>query len=132
MTSGKRLSMRRERTPFEIVILVVSALACAAVIGGLVWAKAVQGSGPADLSVSVAEPVRTSGGEVAYLVRVRNDGGETAENVVIAIRVGGRERRIEVLSVARADEEEATVLFPPGTTGPAGAEIESYNATTRG
>jgi uncharacterized protein (TIGR02588 family) len=121
----------RKRAPFELTILVVAILACAAVVGGLLYAKITEPSGPPALTATVARAGEQPPGAVAYTVTVRNDGGETAESVVVSVSIGNEQRELELTSIARADEEEATVLFPPGTTGEAQAEVESYKTTRR-
>lgn len=126
-----RRSLRRERTPFEKGVLAVSILAVGSIIAGLLLASTTGAEGPPDLRVSVAEtPINRSGG-VVYAVTVRNVGGETAANVVIEVVVGGESREIELVSVAKGDEEEASAIFPPGTSGTARASVLSYHRATR-
>jgi hypothetical protein len=89
-------------------------------------------SGPADLAVSIAGEPQRAGGGVVYQLTVRNKGGETAENVVIEAVIGSESREVTLLSVARGDEEQASVVFPEGATGPPQVQVLSYNSTTRG
>lgn len=44
-------------------------------------------------------------------------GGETAENVVLEVRVGEELRELEILSIAKNDEEKAITVFPPEMAG---------------
>ena len=129
--SAKR-GLRRKRTALELSVLVVSVIAIAAVIGGLIVASVTGGEGTPDLRTSVAVPGVEGSGGVVYKVLVENRGGESAENVVIEITLGSEMREIQILSVAKGDEEEASVVFPPGTTGKPTARVLSYHSTTRG
>ena len=112
--------------------MITSLLAIAAVVAGLIAASTSGGEGPPDLRTSVAPVGVERSGGVIYELTVENRGGATAENVVVEITVGEESREIEVLSVAKGDEESATVVFPPGTSGAAGAVVLSYHETTRG
>lgn len=122
----------RKRTPLELGVLVVAILATAAVVVGLIVSGLTGGGGGPDVR-ALARPTgeQRSGGAV-YELTIRNDGGETAENVVIEVTVGDEVREIELLSVAKGDDETATVIFPSGTSGDATAKILSYHASTRG
>jgi hypothetical protein len=131
MSPAKKRGVRRGRAPFELTILSVSIVACAAVIGGLITAKVTQPGGPAELHLAVTRANDYRGDEIAYLVVVRNDGGDSAQNVVVKVTVGEIEREVNLTSVARGDEEKALVLFPSDATGPPQAEVESFNKTTR-
>ena len=130
--SAKRTRLRRGRTALELSVLVVALVAIAAVITGLIVASVVGGEGPPDLRTSVAFPGTEGGGGIEYKVVVENRGGESAENVVIEITLGSETREIEILSVAKGDEEEASVVFPPGSTGRPTGRVLSYHSTTRG
>ncbi|MFA5889337.1 MAG: hypothetical protein WDA27_00040 [Actinomycetota bacterium] len=123
--------IRRERTPLEVAVLLVSAVAVAAIVIGLLLARIAGGNGPPDLRVSVAQtPIHRSGGAV-YAVIVRNVGGETAANVVIEVVVGEETREISLVSVAKGDDEEAAAVFPSGTSGEPRATVTSYHRATR-
>lgn len=119
-----------ERSPFEIGVLVAATAAIAAVVAGLILAGVQRVPDGPDLKATVARQGEASGG-VAYLVRVRNDGGRTAETVVVEVTVGEETREAQIFAVARKDEESAVVVFPPGTTGLAEAEIQSYAEPAR-
>ena len=130
--SKRRVQIRRGRTPLELSVLVASLVAIAVVVVGLVVAGVTGGEGPPDLKTSVDPVAVERSGGVVYQVAVENRGGESAENVVIEIVIGSETREIEILSVARGDQEEASVVFPPGTTGRSTARVLSYHSTTRG
>jgi uncharacterized protein (TIGR02588 family) len=122
----------RKRTPLELGVLIVSVLSVLAIVVGLVVSGITGGAGGPDLRAS-AEPTgeERSGGAV-YEVSIRNDGGETAENVVVEVTIGDQVREFELLSVAKGDEETATLIFPPGTSQDATVRILSYHSSTRG
>jgi uncharacterized protein (TIGR02588 family) len=124
-------SVRRDRTPLEMGILVVSILAVATIIVGLILAGASGGDGPPDLRVSVEENTSVRSGGVVYTVTVRNVGGDTATNVVIEVSVGDQVREVDLVSIAKGDEEVAAVVFPSGTSGEARTAVLSYHRTTR-
>ena len=130
--SRSRSRVRRGRTPLELAVLLVSLAAVASVVAGLIIASATGGEGPPDL-VAVARPtgLERSGGAL-YELLVRNQGGQTAENVVVEVTVGSETREVEILSVSKGDEEVASVVFPRGTDGTAEARVLSYHETTRG
>lgn len=121
----------RDRTPFEIGILVASLLAIVGVVIALLVSDLRVASGPPDLrvTVSVAGPTRSGG--VPYEVRVRNEGGQTAENVEIEVTVGTETRTLNFTAVTRSDEETGVVVFPSGTTGPATAKVQSFSEPAR-
>lgn len=130
MSRSKRQSLIRARTPFEVAMLALSGAAVLAILIALVTSGLSVPSGAPDLRVSVrAQPAR-SGGQ-PYVVSVRNVGGQTAESVTIEVTVGGQKREADLLAVARGDTERATVVFPPGVTGSATAEVLSYSETGR-
>ena len=122
----------RSRTLLENVVLAVSLVAVAAVVIGLVVAAVGGGDDGPDLRATVrATGLQRSGGAI-YEVEIRNVGGHTAENVVIEVTLGDEKRELEVLSVAKGDDETATVVFPPGASGTAAVRVLSYHETTRG
>ena len=123
---------RRTRTPFEIAVLVIAITAVALIVAGLVIARLTGESGPPDLRVTVRGTGEQGSGGDLYEVSIRNVGGETAENVVIEVTLGDETREVEILSVAKGDEEQATVVFPAGSTGAPSARVLSYHMTTRG
>lgn len=117
-------------TSFEVTVLVASIAAIVAVVAGLVVAGVQRVPEGPELKATVVRQGEASGG-VAYVVRVRNDGGRTAETVVVEVTVGEETREAQIFAVARSDEETAVVIFPPGTTGGASAEIQSYAEPAR-
>lgn len=120
------------RTPFEIGVLIVSLVATGAIVGGLIAFGVTSGPDIADLRVSVRDSGVHASGGVVFEVTVRNVGSKTAENVVVEVAAGEETRELELLSVSKGDEETATIVFPPGTSGPVTAQILSYHETTRG
>ena len=130
--SPAKKGARRARSRFETVVLVVSLAAVSSIVLGLVVTGVSGAKGEADLRASIrATGVLASGGEV-YELTIRNVGGETAENVVLEITLGGETRELELLSVSKGDDETASVIFPSGGTGTPLVEVLSYHETTRG
>lgn len=128
MSPAKRKAAKS--SPFEMAVLAASIIAIVAVVAGLVVAGIQRVPEGPELKATVVRQGDASGG-VAYLVRVRNDGGRTAEAVVVEVTVGDQTREAQIFAVARSDEETAIVVFPPGTTGEAGAQIQSYAEPAR-
>jgi uncharacterized protein (TIGR02588 family) len=124
--------VRRGRTTFELVVLILAIAATASVIGGLIASKVSGASGDTDIRANVRATGRQASGGVIYEVVIRNAGGKTAENVVLEVTLGEETRELEILSVSKGDEETATVVFPPGSTGTPDVEVLSYHMTTRG
>jgi uncharacterized protein (TIGR02588 family) len=130
--SKQQRGIRRGRTPLELGVLLVSVLAVLSVAGGLIAANLSGGEGPPHLRVTVHATGEQRSGGVVYEVTVRNLGGQTAENVIVEVTFGEESREVEILSVSKDDEEIASVVFPPGSTGSLGAHVLSYHETTRG
>ena len=130
MTKSKRQKLVRARTPFELSILIVAGLSVLAIVIALAVSGLSLPEGPPDLQVKVLPQQERSGG-IPYVVEVHNVGGETAESVTVEVTVGSEKREADLLAVARGDTERATVVFPPGTTGSAKAEILAYTETGR-
>jgi uncharacterized protein (TIGR02588 family) len=122
----------RKRTPLELGVLVVSILATAAVVVGLAVSAVTGGEGGPNVRATARPTGEERSGGAVYELTIRNDGGETAENVVIEVAVGDEVRELELLSVAKGDDETATVIFPSGTSEDATVRILSYHASTRG
>jgi uncharacterized protein (TIGR02588 family) len=124
--SGGR-GIRRERTPFEWALLVVSLGATMAVVAGLVVSGLAGPRGPADLRVTVVtEAGGPASGGRPYEVTVTNVGGTSAENVVIEITAGDVTREVNLDLVAKGDTESAAIVVPSDTAGPPHAEVVSY------
>ena len=117
--SKKPSSLRRERTPFEWVILAVSILAICAIAGGLVFYTFSLEGGPPSLKATI----RPASGD-ALTLRVENTGGTTAEEVVVNVRRGKEARAVSFRAVAKGDYEEATVTLPGGAR--ATSEVVAY------
>lgn len=120
--------IRRDRTPLEIGILVISLLAIVAVVVALLMSDLRVATGPPDLRATVRQAGAPRSGGVPYEVLVRNEGGETAQNVEIEVTVDSETRTLNLTAVTRGDEETGVVLFPSGTTGAARAEVQSYSS----
>jgi uncharacterized protein (TIGR02588 family) len=124
---GSRSSgRRRDRTPFEWALLLVSLAATLAVAVGLVVGGLAGPRGPADLRVTVADAGGQASGGRPLEVNVQNLGGTSAENVIIEITVGDVTREVNLDLVAKGDEESATVVVPNDAAGQPQAEVVSY------
>ncbi len=132
MTRAARSKLRRERTPFEIAVLVVALTATAAIVAGLVVAGLSGGKGGPNLVVSVGPAAEHRSGGIVFEIVVRNEGGATADNVTLEATLGEETREITIVSVAKGDEERAGVVFPPDATGTPTVRVLSYNSSTRG
>lgn len=123
--SGSR-GIRRERTPFEWALLVVSLAATLAVVAGLVVSGLAGPRGPADLRVTIADADEPASGGRPLEVTVTNLGGTSAENVIVQVTVGDVTREVNLDLVAKGDTESAAVVFPADAAGPPHAEVVSY------
>lgn len=123
--SGNR-GIRRERTPFEWVLLVVSLAATLAVVAGLVVSGLAGPRGPTDLRVTVADAGGPASGGRPLEVTVTNVGGTSAENVIVEVTVGDVTREVNLDLVAKGDTESAAVVVPADAAGPPHAEVVSY------
>jgi uncharacterized protein (TIGR02588 family) len=123
--SGNR-GIRRERTPFEWVLLVVSLAATLAVVAGLVVSGLAGPRGPADLRVTVADAGGPASGGRPLEVTVTNVGWTSAENVIVEVTVGDVTREVNLDLVAKGDTESAAVVVPADAAGPPHAEVVSY------
>ena len=122
--SGNR-GIRRERTPLEWALLLVSLAVTLAVVAVLVISGLTGPRGPADLRVTVADVESASGGR-AIEVTVTNVGGTSAANVLVEVTVGDVTREMNLDLVAKGDTESATVVVPTGATGEPHADVASY------
>jgi uncharacterized protein (TIGR02588 family) len=118
--------IRRERTPFEWTLLIISVTATLAVAVGLVVSGFTGPRGPADLRVSVTEAAEPASGGRPLEVTVTNVGGTSAENVIVEVTVGDVVREVDLDLVAKGDEESATVVLPTDAAGPSQAAVVSY------
>ena len=124
-SSGRR-GIRRERTPLEWALLVVSLAATLAVVAGLVVSGLAGPQGPADLRVSVADAGAPASGGRPLEVTVTNVGGTSAENVVVEVTVGDITREVNLDRVAKGDTESAAVVVPRDTVGTPQTDVVSY------
>lgn len=123
--SGSR-GIRRERTPLEWALLVVSLAATLAVVAGLVVSGLAGPNGPADLRVTIAAADEPASGGRPLEVTVANVGGTSAENVTVEVTVGDVTREVNLDLVAKGDTESAAVVVPVDAAGPPRAEVVSY------
>ena len=129
MTTRRAAASRgfgRERTAFELAVLVVSLAATLAVAAGLVVSELTGPSGPADLHVTIADADELASGGRPLEVTVRNVGGTSAENIVIEVTVGEVTREVNLDLVAKGDTESATVVVPADNPDPPHADVVSY------
>lgn len=124
-SSGRR-GIRRERTPFEWALLVLSLAATLAVVAGLTVSGLAGPRGPADLRVTVEDAGGPASGGRPLEVSVTNAGGTSAENIVVEVTVGDVTREVNLDLVAKGDTESAAIVVPAGTAGPPRAEVVSY------
>jgi uncharacterized protein (TIGR02588 family) len=124
--SSANRGVRRERSPFEWALLLVSLAATIAVIVGLAVSGLAGPRGPVDLRVTVTNAgVNASGGR-PFEVTVKNVGGTSAENVIIEVTVGDVTREVDIDLVAKGDTESTAVVFPADARGQPRAEVVSY------
>jgi uncharacterized protein (TIGR02588 family) len=123
--SGTR-GIRRERTPFEWALLVISLAATLAVVAGLVVSELAGPRGPADLRVTIADADEPASGGRSLEVTVTNVGRTSAENVIVEITVGEVTREVDLDLVAKGDTESAVVVVPADAAGAPHAAVVSY------
>lgn len=116
----------RDRSPFEIAVLVISAAAALTILAGLIVAGLRYGSGPPELRAKVT-PDQSANGSRTFEVSVANDGGTSALNVVVTVELGEEMREVQLDTVAKGDKESITVVFPGDISGSPVAEIQSYS-----
>jgi uncharacterized protein (TIGR02588 family) len=128
--SAKRTSasrgIRRERTPFEWMLLLASLAATLAVVVGLAVSGLAGPRGPADLRVSITEADGSASGGRPLEITVTNVGGTSAENVILEVTVGDVVREVDLDLVAKGDTESAAVVVPASAEGLPRAEVVSY------
>lgn len=120
-------SLKRDRTPFEWVLLLISLAAIGTVIVGLFFYAGHQAGGEAELSVEVTGTGEGFEGGPQVEVTVRNTGGSGAEQVVTEVTMGEQTREVTMVRIPKDDEASAVVTFPAGTTGTPEGELLSYN-----
>jgi hypothetical protein len=118
--SRTQAGLRRERTPFEWVILAISVAAIVAIVAGLVAAASGYDSGPAQLRATIA----SDGKPNRFVLTVTNDGGATAEHVRVLVRRGRGSVEVELIAVPKGDSEDAFVTI--GGRGRPTAQVQSY------
>jgi uncharacterized protein (TIGR02588 family) len=124
--SSRSTGIRRERTPFEWMLLVVSLAATLAVGVGLVVSGLTGPRGPAVLRVSVTDAAEPASGGRPLEVTVTNVGGTSAENVIVEVTVGAVTREVNLDLVAKGDEETAVIVVPADADGSPHVEVVSY------
>lgn len=125
MTPAKRTGVKRDRTPLEIVVLILSLLGILSIVGGLAWYGVTSDGSQAELSADINGPTDESEIGKIYEVTVSNDGGTTAEEVVVEVVAGDTTREIQFRAIAKGDQEKATVVLPAESQDPR-AEIIGY------
>lgn len=121
-----RRGVWRERTRFELVLLVVSLAATLAVVAGLVVSGLTGPHGPADLHVTIADAGEPASGRQSLVVTVGNVGGTSAGNVIVEVIVGDITREVNLDLVAKGDTETATVVVPADGSDAAYGEVVSF------
>ncbi|CAN5886796.1 hypothetical protein BH23ACT12_BH23ACT12_12210 [soil metagenome] len=121
------LSLKRERTPFEWALLLISLAVIGTIIVGLFLYAGHKAGGEAELSVEVADTGEMFEGGPQVEVTVRNTGGSGAEQVVTEVTMGEQTREVTMARIPKDDEASAVVTFPAGTTGTPEGELLSYN-----
>jgi uncharacterized protein (TIGR02588 family) len=123
--SGAR-GIKRQRTPLEWALLIVSLSATLAVVAGLVVSGFEGPRGAADLQVTIADANAPASGGRPLEVTVTNVGGTSAQNVIVEVTVGDATREVNLDLVAKGDTESAAVVVPADAAGPPHAEVVSY------
>ena len=129
MTRGarsRRSDLRRERTPFEWTILLLSIGTAVTLVVGLAVSEISGSDGPAELRVTAADVGGSRNGGRTLEVTVENVGGMSAENVIVQVTVDAQVREVHLPLVARGEHESATVVFPADAAGEARAGVVSY------
>jgi uncharacterized protein (TIGR02588 family) len=129
MTNGarsRRTRLRRERTPFEWAILVLSIGTAATLVIGLAVSEVSGGNAAADLRVRAADVGGSSNGGRTFEVTVSNLGETSAENVIVEVTVDGHVREVHLPLVARGEHESATVVVPANAAGEARTSVVSF------
>ncbi|HEX2150298.1 MAG TPA: hypothetical protein VHI31_09030 [Actinomycetota bacterium] len=121
------INLKRERTPFEWVLLAVASASIGAVIVGLFLYAGHKAGGEAELTVEVTDTGKMFQVGPQVELTVRNMGGSGAEEVVTEVTMGEESREVTMVRIPKDDEASAVVTFPEGTTGTPEAELLSYN-----
>ena len=121
------INLKRERTPFEWVLLAIASASIGAVIVGLFLYAGHKAGGEAELTVEVTDTGKEFQGGPQVELTVRNNGGSGAEEVVTEVTMGEESREVTMVRIPKDDEASAIVTFPEGTTGTPEAELLSYN-----
>lgn len=125
MTPAKGRGPARDRTPLEIIVLVLSLLGILSIVGGLAWYGIKNDGGQPELSIEVSGPQEKSETGSVYEVTVSNNGSTTAEEVIVEVVAGDTTREVQFKAVAKGDEEMAKVVLPTESQDPR-AELVSY------
>lgn len=125
--SSESLSLKRERTPFEWILLTVALAAIGAVIVGLFLYAGHKAGGDAELQIEVVDTGKMVDGGPQVELTVKNVGGSGAEQIVTEVKMGEETREVTMTRIPKDDEGSALVTFPEGTTGTPEAELLSYN-----
>ncbi|HVF11986.1 MAG TPA: hypothetical protein VNA87_02765, partial [Actinomycetota bacterium] len=91
----------------------------------LVWYGVATDGSQAELTIEISGPKDESETGKTYEVTVSNDGGTTAEEVVVEVVAGDTTREIQFRAISKGDQEMATVVLPAESQDPR-AEIVGY------
>ena len=126
-TKSSALALKRERSPFEWILLLVALGSIGTVVVGLFLYAGHKAGGEAELEAEAVDTGKPVEGAPQVELTVRNTGGSGAEEVITEVTMGEETREVTMVRIPKDDEGTATVSFPPGTTGTPEAEILSYN-----
>lgn len=126
-TKSSALALKRERSAFEWILLLVALGSIGTVVVGLFLYAGHKAGGEAELVAEVVDTGKPVKGAPQVELTVRNTGGSGAEEVITEVTMGEETREVTMVRIPKDDEATAIVGFPPGTTGTPEAEIFSYN-----
>lgn len=118
--------LKRDRSPFERVLLTLSLAAIAAVVVGLfIYSSDTAGDKPS-LTAQVEVTGKVDGG-TEILVKLTNEGGSGAEDVVVEVKIGEETREVSFVRIAKDEQRTGAVIFPPEASGRPEVAVLSYN-----
>lgn len=123
----KARGIKRDRSPFELLLLTLSVAAIAAVVFGLFRYSADTAGDKASLTAQVEETGREVDGGSEVEVTVTNNGDSGAEDVVVEVTIGEEAREVSFVRIAKDEEKTGVVVFPPEAQGTPEVAILSYN-----
>jgi uncharacterized protein (TIGR02588 family) len=126
-TKSSAVALKRERTPFEWILLLVALGSIGTIVVGLFLYAGHKAGGEAELVAEATDTGKPVDGAPQVELTVRNVGGSGAEEVLTEVTMGEESREVTMVRIPKDDEATAIVSFPAGTTGTPEAEILSYN-----